>query len=61
MIESFESSEVLIALDDDYFFNTILELQSLLSDGWIASEVHTDVSTDSSWVTLTRPLVKMAS
>lgn len=59
MVE-YERSEVLMVLDDEYFFDSYMELQTLLADGWSAAEVQTDVSTDSSWVTLTRPL-KMAS
>lgn len=60
MIEEYESSEVLLILDDEYFFDAYMEFQSLLSEGWCASNVQMDSSTDSSWVTLKRPL-KMAS
>lgn len=60
MKEEFESSEVLLVLDDEYFFGSYMELQSLIAEGWSAVERHTDISTDSSWVTLKRPVI-MAS
>lgn len=49
------SCETMISLDDDYFFNCIMELEDLIEKGWISRNIENDTELNTSLITLERP------
>lgn len=58
MFNTIEVKQILLSLDDEYFYESISELEPLISDGWVASTVEPDYMTNSSLVTLTKNMSK---
>jgi hypothetical protein len=46
--------EALLTLEDDYFLNCILELETLLEDGWAMQHIERDPELNTMFVTLKR-------